>query len=70
MDFIRGLLGGGGSAPASSPGIGGSGKGASGAATIFGNNSVTGESNSPLLVIIAAVGGLALLGFIVVKLSK
>jgi hypothetical protein len=69
MDLAS-LFGGGGGAPAGSPGIGGSGKGASGAATIFGNNASIGAESGNVTVIIAALAGLVLVGLIVFLIVK
>lgn len=65
MDLSSLYGGGDKTAPAGSTGIGGSGKGASGAATIFGNNGDAGLQLGPLFIGVAGLAGLAVVGLIV-----
>lgn len=55
---------------ADQPSVGGSGKGASGAATFFGNNGDTGTALSPVLIGVLAIGALLALGFVLNLLTK
>jgi hypothetical protein len=71
MDFTSLFGSGGGDKPAGSPGIGGSGKGASGAASIIGDNyGGGGPTLTPLLIGAAALAALALVGFILWLIVK